>query len=181
MNPQTLTDAGARAANDEKLAAIRTSLEKNPRQMVVLLARQHGVPELDVVRCLPADTTTELDGGRCEEIIRGLEGLGHCWVIVNNGSVTMEGNGPFTGFSTMGPFLNVQNDLLDLHIMTSKLAHAFAVTKPGHLDGVITESIQFFNCDGASAFKVFSSFGQEEPAPEKREQFRLLVEKFALS
>lgn len=166
------------AALEEKRAAIRQAFAQNGRQMAVVLARKHGVPEIEVVRAMPDGMAVELDATRWEEIVRALEPLGNCHVIVNNGSVTMECTGTFGGFSFSGPFFNVQNDELDMHIAHETLTHVFAVTKPGHTDGVVTQSIQFFNHLGEAAFKVFSTFGGEAPAPAKQQQFTYIIETF---
>ena len=121
----------------------------------------------------------ELDVSRWEELIGAFERLGDVHVIVSNGSVTCEVVGRFGGFSTVGEFFNVQSGTLDMHIRHGRLGAAFAVEKPGHTDGVKTLSFQFFDRDGASAFKVFVSFGGTPAAPERaalfagiRDQFR---------
>jgi putative heme degradation protein len=46
-----------------------------------------------------------------------------------------------------------------MHIRWKQLAAAFAVEKPGHMDGMATRSIQFFDQTGAAALKVFLNFG----------------------
>jgi putative heme utilization carrier protein HutX len=162
----------------EVRTAIRQAFEQNGRQMAVMLARKHNVPEIEVVRAMPDGMALELDATRFEEIMQALEPLGPCHVIVNNGSVTMECTGTFNGFSKSGPFFNVQNDELDMHIMYQTLTHAFAIVKPGHTDGVMTQSIQFFNHKGEAAFKVFSTFGGAAPSEQKQQQFQHIIDTF---
>ena len=58
-----------------------------------------------------------------------------------------------------------------------ELASAFAVEMPGHMDGLATYSVQFFNRTGAAAFKVFLNFG-ELLAPERLRLFCLLRDEF---
>jgi putative heme iron utilization protein len=124
------------------LAAFRAS----PRKMAVQLARELGVPELHVVRALAAEgLARELDAARWEELIRAFEPLGKVHVIVTNGAVTLESFGAFGNFSTFGEYFNVQTKDLDMHVRSAQLAHAFAVEKPGHMDGVSTLSVQFFD------------------------------------
>ena len=138
---------------------IRTAVEKNPRKMTLQLARDLGVPEVEVIRAFPPDRVTELDVGRWEELLRSLEDLGSVRVLVSNGATTIEVDGRFGGFSTTGEFFNVQTDTLDMHIRWENLAAAFAVEKPGHMDGMATRSFQFFDQTGAAALKVFLNFG----------------------
>ncbi len=98
-------------------------------------------------------------------------------VLVSNGAATIEVDGRFGGFSTTGEFFNVQSDSLDLHVRWGELAAAFAVEKPGHVDGQATYSVQFFDRAGAAALKVFLNFG-EPPTPERLRLFRQLRERF---
>src|SRR5258705_7874192 len=142
---------------------IRAEVEKHPRKMTLQLARELGVPEVEVIRAFPSDRVTELDIARWEELLRSLEGFGSVRVLVSNGAATIEVDGRFGGFSTTGEFFNVQSDTLDLHIRWRQLATVFAVEKPGHMDGTGTRSYQFFDQTGAAAFKVFLNFGGSIP------------------
>ena len=150
---------------------VRAAFEQNPRAMTPFLAQQLGVTECEVLRCLPEGRAVKLEPAKLRELIEAFEPLGKVHVIVNNGAVVLEAVGAFGGFSLTGPFLNVQTDTLDMHISHAKLAAAFAVIKPGHMDGVETLSFQFFAPEGNSAFKVFLTFGGSAPEPERRKQF----------
>jgi putative hemin transport protein len=151
-------------------ARIQATIRESPNQMTMLLARQFGVPEVEVVRAFPDDRAVELAVERWEELIRRLEPFGKVHVIVSNGGATLEVNGQFGGFSTTGEFFNVQTKSLDMHIRWREIGAAFAVEKPGHLDGKKTLSFQFFDRSGHAAFKVFLGFGGSIP-PEKAERF----------
>jgi putative hemin transport protein len=151
---------------------IRAAVEKNPRKMTLQLARDLGVPEVEVIRAFPPDRVTELDIARWEELLRSFEALNSVRVLVSNGATTIEVDGQFGGFSTAGEFFNVQTDSLDMHVRWEQLAAAFAVEKPGHMDGTGTRSFQFFDQAGAAAFKVFLNFG----GPIKPEREALFIE-----
>ena len=101
---------------NEMTERIRAAVEKNPRKMTLQLARDLGVPEVEVIRAFPADRVTELDIARWEELLRSFEALGSVRVLVSNGATTIEVDGQFGGFSTAGEFFNVQTDTLDMHI-----------------------------------------------------------------
>jgi putative hemin transport protein len=101
--------------------------------MTLQLARDLGVPEVEVIRAFPPERVAELDVARWEELLRSLEALGLVRVLVSNGANTIEVDGQFGGFSTAGEFFNVQTETLDLHIRWRQLAAVFAVKKPGHL------------------------------------------------
>src|SRR4051812_2863277 len=172
MNPQAHPDI-------PDLSRVRDAFRANPRKMTVQLARELGIPEVHVVRALAAEgLARELDVGRWEELIRGFEPLGKVHVIVTNGAVTLESFGAFGKFSTFGEYFNVQSKDLDMHVRFAHLAHAFAVEKPGHMDGVNTLSFQFFDTTGAAAFKVFLTFGGNKPLPERQAQFDGIREQF---
>jgi len=158
---------------------VQAAFLSNPRAMTPFVAQQLGVPERDVVRHLPDNRSLELDAKRSVDLIKAFEPLGKVHVIVNTGAVVLEVHGQFGGFSVGGPFLNVQTDSLDMHISHAKLASAFAVIKPGHMDGVETYSFQFFMPEGMSAFKVFLTIGGKAPSPETTAQFKALKEKYA--
>ncbi len=161
----------------EQAERIRIAVEKNPRKMTLQLARDLGVPEVEVIRAFPADRVTELDIARWEELLCSLEILGSVRVLVSNGATTIEVDGQFGGFSTAGEFFNVQTDSLDMHIRWQQLAAAFAVEKPGHMDGTATRSIQFFDQTGAAALKVFLNFGGAL-SPERETWFMDVRKKF---
>jgi putative hemin transport protein len=165
------------AITPEQRQTIEASLRASPSQMTLQLSRQLGVPEVEVIRALPDGRAVELDAGRIEELIRALEGLGQVHVIVSNGSTTCEVEGRFGGFSIWGEFFNVQTPTLDMHIRYRELTAAFAVEKPGHMDGVTTLSIQFYDRTGHAAFKVFLSFGGKA-SPERQALFADLRERF---
>jgi putative heme iron utilization protein len=149
---------------------IQAALRENANQLTLLLARQLGVPEVEVVRAFPDDRAVELDARRWEELIRCLEAFGKVQVIVSNGATTLEANGEFGGFRTTGEFSNVQTKSLDMHLRWREIGSVFAVEKPGHFDGKQTLSCQFFDRCGHSAFKVFLGFGGGIP-PDKAERF----------
>jgi putative hemin transport protein len=156
---------------------LREAIEQQPRKMTQQLARECGVPELEVIRAFPDDRATELAITGWEDIIRRIEALGAVRVLVSNEAATIEVVGQVGGFSTTGEFFNVQSGSLDIHIRWRELASAFAVEKPGHMDGLATYSVQFFNRTGAAAFKVFLNFG-ELLAPERLRLFCLLRDEF---
>ncbi|MBI3830517.1 MAG: hypothetical protein HY291_13435 [Planctomycetes bacterium] len=158
---------------------IRAAILAAPSKMTMQLARELGVPEAEVIRAMPDGQSLELDLERWEEIVRSFEPLGKVHVIASNGAVTLEAFGQFGNFSTTGPFFNVQTSDIDMHIRFRELGACFAVEKPGHMDGVTTLSVQFYDKLGNSAFKVFLSFGAKPPTEERKTYFASLRERLA--
>ncbi len=166
------------AVSAEQLSRIQAALTENPGQMTLQLARSLGVPEVEIIRAFPDGRSVELDVARWEEMLPGLETLGKVHVIVSNSSTTCEAVGQFGGFSVWGEFFNVQSKTLDMHIRWAQLGAAFAVEKPGHIDGISTLSVQFYDQSGNAAFKVFLTFGGSAPAPEKLALFHAYRDRF---
>lgn len=163
--------------SQDSQARIRAAVDANPRKMTMQLASDLGVPEAEVIRAFPPHRAVELDIERWEDLIRSFEELGSLRIIVSSGCATVEVEGQFGGSSRTGAFFNVQTASLDMHIRWKELGSAFAVEKPGHLDGVSTLSFQFFDKGGAAGFKVFLNFG--EPASVNRaEAFAMIREQF---
>lgn len=141
----------------------------NPRAMTMVAARELGISEAQVIRNLPSDRVTELAAARFRQMMDRLADYGNVHVIVSNGATTIEAFGKFGNFSTYGPFFNIQTKSLDMHIRQDEIGSVFAVEKPGHLDGVVTLSIQYYDRTGNSAFKVFLTFGNRAPSIECRQ------------
>src|SRR6266404_6811178 len=78
---------------------IRAAVEKNPRKMTLQLARDLGVPEVEVIRAFPTDRVMELDIAEWEDLLQSFEALGSVRVLVSNGAATIEVDGQFGGFS----------------------------------------------------------------------------------
>ena len=165
------------AGHHTKQNRIRDVVQRNPRKMTMQLARDLGVPEVEIIRAMTPERATELDVSRGEELIRGFQAFGPVRVLVSNGGATIEAVGEFGGFSTTGEFFNVQSESLDMHIRWEKLAAAFTVEKPGHMDGVSTYSFQIYDQTGAAVFKVFLNFGGAI-TPAQHAQFTALRDKF---
>lgn len=168
----------SQAISPERRQRIRDAVHKQPSKMTLQLARELEVPEVEVIRELPDNRAVPLEAARWEEIIRSFEALGKVHVLVSNSGATLEAIGEFANFSTWGEFFNVQSKSLDMHIRFEQLAEIFAVEKPGHMDGVNTVSVQFFERTGVAAFKVFLSFGAQTLSPERMAKFVELREKF---
>ena len=68
----------AKQSSEQNADRIRDAVEKNPRKMTLQLARDLGVPEVEVIRAFPPDRATELDIARWEELFRSVDVLAAC-------------------------------------------------------------------------------------------------------
>lgn len=160
---------------ETNVETIRAYFERHPHAMTLMAAAELKLPEAEVLRHIPGGGVTELGVDRFSDMMGRLESFGDVHVIVSNGATTIEAVGTFGGFSQAGEFFNVQSGSLDMHIRHRRIGVAFAVEKPSHMSGVTTLSTQFYQHDGAAAFKVFLTFGGKPPSPQTRtawERFR---------
>jgi putative hemin transport protein len=160
---------------------VQARLAEDPKLMTMVLARELGVPEMAVIRCLPEKQVVELDGSQWEAVIRSFTDLGNVHVIASNGACTLECFGVFGNFSTWNDYFNVQTKTLDMHIRHTELSAIFAVEKPSHMDGVNTLSFQFYDKRGVAAFKVFLTFGGDAPSAEKLAGYTKIRDGFRLA
>ncbi len=166
---------------DDVARTIRARLAAAPSQMTLQLARDLGVPEADVIRCMPEGRSVELDPTHWRQLLEAMPPFGRVHVIVSNEAVTLEANGEFGNFSTAGDFFNVQTKTLDMHIRWPSLGAVFAVEKPSHQTGISTLSFQFYDKDGNSAFKVFLTIGNHAAPPSMLKRFEELRAKHKLA
>ena len=162
----------------ERFFMIRQAYMKDRSQMTLLLAHKLQIPEVEIMRALEGDSAHELDFSCWEEIIRAFEELGSVHVILSNGAATIEVHGQFGRFTNADGFLNIRTQSLDMHIRSWELAAVFAFRKPSHLDGHESLSFQFFDRQGAAAFKVFINFGGRDPSTELIEKYEALITRF---
>jgi len=175
-----LIEVPADASRADRLDAARQSYERDRSQMTSILAKQYDLTEAEIVSILPPEQVTPLDASQWEAILRGLEEVGNVHVIMSNRSGVLEVFGQFGNFSQTGPFFNVQTKSIDMHLRYETLAQIFAIEKPGHMDGVSTISIQFFNDEGSAAFKVFFTFGGKAPSADRRAQWEAIRARYRM-
>ena len=130
---------------------VREYFQRRPAAMTLMAAEELGVPEGDVLEIQGA---VPLRADALEAMLAEIAGWGRCHVIVSNRGATLEARGEFGGFSKRGPFLNVETPTLDMHLRPGGIARAFCFDKKGHMDGKAIHTVQFFDAQGASVFKV---------------------------
>ncbi|CAN5752517.1 hypothetical protein BH23PLA1_BH23PLA1_05300 [soil metagenome] len=160
----------------ETVEAIRDWFASDPSRMTMMAARKFEVPEQEVVEALVGHwPITRLRPGTFPAILEDFQALGPMRVFVRSKAAIMEAVGQFGGLSESGPFLNVQTETLDMHILKDQVARAYAIEKIGHDSTINTYSFQFFDPDGNAAFKAFLWDGYPDlPAP-LIEQFHTLA------
>jgi putative hemin transport protein len=136
--------------------SIRNYFHDDPSRMTMMAARKFAVPEQAIVDALVGHwPVVRLRQGVFRELIETLPTLGLMRVFVRSRAAVIESVGEFGGFSETGPFLNVQTETLDMHIMHEEIGPIYSVRKIGHDSDFVTHSFQFFDRSGDAAFKAF--------------------------
>ena len=150
---------------------------RKPAAMVLLAARDLGLPEAEILRCLEGAVELKPDA---EALLRDLEPFGTCHVIVSNRGATLEARGAFGNFSRSGPFLNVENGVLDLHLRTEAVTSAFCLDKPSHRDRRPIHTVQLFDAAGDAVLKAVMPRTDGAYSPEQDQAFQSLRERHRL-
>lgn len=171
---------GGHGAVGEQVEAIRAYFRPDRSRLTMMAARSLGVPERTVVEALVGEwPIVRLRAGALRELLEGFAGLGPMRVFVRSRAAVIEAVGTFGGFSETGPFLNVQTDTLDMHILAGEVDAAYAVEKIGHDSAFVTHSFQFFDRAGDAAFKAFLWDNFPDVPAHRVAAFRELAGRFA--
>lgn len=171
---QPALDPGAEMAE-----LIRDWFSKDPSRMTMMAARKFEVPEQVVIEALIDHwPITRLREGTFPSILESFQALGPMRVFVRSRAAIMESVGCFGGLSESGPFINVQTETLDMHILRDQVTAAYAIEKIGHDSTIRTYSFQFFDPLGDAAFKAFLWDGYPDLAEPLIESFRTLARDF---
>lgn len=160
--------------------AIRDWFRDDPSRMTMMGARKFDVPEQRVVDALVGLwPITRLADGAFAALMEALPDLGPMRVFVRSKAAVIEVVGTFGGYSESGPFFNVQNGDLDMHIFPAQIGSIYAVEKTGHDSTYATYSFQLFDPAGDAAFKVFLWDGFPDLPPASIAAFHAVVARLA--
>jgi putative heme utilization carrier protein HutX len=143
--------AEAKTADRPSLAA---RLEQNPDGILEQIAREYGVTTLEVVRSLPHDLCTVVPGEHFGDIMEALTGWGRVLFIVHTPDIVLECEGPLPPGTFGRGYFNLHGDSpLGGHIRADACDAIAFVARP--FMGRPSRSVQFFNAEGSSIFKIF--------------------------
>ncbi len=118
------------------------------------IARTYCVSTLDVVHALPEAARKIVSGDRLEMILEEVSGWGPILFIVHTPDIVLECEGPLPTGSYGRGFYNIHGaSPIGGHIRASRCREIAFVTRP--FMGRESRSIQFFNFDGDTMFKIF--------------------------
>lgn len=153
------------------LDAVRRELAENPGGVLESTAAQQGLPLQTVVECLPQEMWARVPGDLFVEVMEDLASWGDVTVIAHTRDIILEVEGPVPPGKLGHGFYNLHGDSpIGGHLRAGNCKAIVFLRRP--FMGKESVSVQFFNEEGGSMFKVF--VGRDENRALKPDQ----VERF---
>ncbi len=151
-------------------------INEDKKVMIFALAKELGVPELAIIKCLPEGECVSADPEHFEEIMTMIATWGKVTTIVQTGSVVLEAKGMLPLGSYGYGYFNLMGKgdyNVGGHIRVDLLSAIYFVERP--FMGMKSMSVQFYELSGAPMFKVY--IGRDEKRqllPDQIEAFKTL-------
>jgi putative hemin transport protein len=158
------------------IAALRTDwLALKDTHDFFALLRRHGVDRVQAFRLIGDDLAARAEVVAADQLLERVaaEGLPIMVFTGNPGCIQIH-TGTVQRVMRAGPWQNVLDPDFNLHLDTTRVAHAFVVRKPS-VDGTIT-SLELFDSVGR---QIVTFFGKRKPGEPERPDWRSLVEGLA--
>ncbi|MDL2281145.1 heme utilization cystosolic carrier protein HutX [Selenomonadales bacterium OttesenSCG-928-I06] len=154
--------------NKNTVETIRQAIKENPQQYPMLLAKDLGVSEWDVIKELGAENFTQVPIECFETIMHEVTSWGPITFIVTNDTVISEVKAELPNGSYAYGYYNFEHSKLGIggHINKDALGGIGFVSRP--FMGLESLSIQFFDKEGKSMFKIY--LGRDEKKQIVRHQ-----------
>jgi len=166
-------------ATTADLDVVRRELIENPGGVLESTANQHGLPLQTVVECLPQEMWTRVPGDLFVEVMEDLTGWGSVTFIAHTKDIVLEVSGPVPPGKLSQNYYNLHGDSpIGGHLRAGNCKAIVFLRRPFMSRESV--SIQFFNEEGGSMFKVF--VGRDENRalrPEQVERFEQLRARLA--
>lgn len=159
--------------------AIRRELAASPGGILESTATQHGLPLLEIVELLPREMWTRVPGDLFVEVMQDLSEWGDVIVITHTRDIILEVEAPVPPGKLAHGFYNLHGDSpIGGHLRADRCRTIVFLSRP--FMGKDSMSVQFFNAEGESMFKVFVSRDEKRALrPEQIERFERLKARLA--
>ena len=163
----------------EQQAMLRQSLEKNPGQVLEMLAAQNQCSFEDVIRCLPEENVRQTEGSRIVEILQAIAAWDESVTfIAHTPDAIVEVSGKLPNGKVGRGFYNFDHPETDGgvhgHIYYENCASIYLLERP--FMGKATCSLNFINRNGGAMFKIF--VGRDETGELKQHQIEAMRKLF---
>ena len=163
----------------EQQTMLRQSLEKNPGQVLEMLAVQNQCSFEDVIRCLPEENVRQTEGSRIVEILQAVAAWDESVTfIAHTPDAIVEVSGKLPNGKVGRGFYNFDHPETDGgvhgHIYYENCASIYLLERP--FMGKATCSLNFINRNGGAMFKIF--VGRDEAGELKQHQIEAMRKLF---
>lgn len=146
--------AATGAAPADPLAAVRAELAAKPEGVLETIARAHDVPLKAVVDCLDSAQAVAVSGTLFHTVWSELAAWGEVMFIVHSRDGVFEIKGALPPGSEGRGYFNIHGDgPIGGHLRAERCRAIYFVDRP--FFGRRSCSVQFFNPEGETMFKVF--------------------------
>ncbi|GLR74332.1 heme utilization cystosolic carrier protein HutX [Aliivibrio sifiae] len=130
-------------------------LEQDPSLLPSDIAKQLELSECEVVKLLPEEMVTLVEGSKAQDILEGLVGFGDVTTIIHSFGSIFEVKAPFPKGKLAHGYYNLmgRNGELHGHLRLDLITDIALVSKP--FRGSESHYFGFFNQDGHSVFKIY--------------------------
>ena len=163
----------------EQQTMLRQSLEKNPGQVLEMLAAQNQCSFEDVIRCLPEENVRQTEGSRIVEILQAIAAWNESVTfIAHTPDAIVEVSGKLPNGKVGRGFYNFDHPETDGgvhgHIYYENCVSIYLLERP--FMGKATCSLNFINRNGGAMFKIF--VGRDEAGELKQHQIEAMRKLF---
>lgn len=154
-------------------------LKQEPSLLPSDIAKQLDISEAEVVKSLPEDMVTMIEGGEAQNILEGLVGFGDVTTIIHSFGSIFEVKAPFPKGKVAHGYYNLmgRNGELHGHLKLDLVSGIALVSKP--FRGTESHYFGFFNEGGDSIFKIYLGRDKKRQLlPEQVSAFTLLKQKY---
>ena len=177
--PTQEKDQTMQKLSSEQQIMLRQSLDKNPGQVLEMLAAQNQCSFEDVIRCLPESCIRQTEGSRIVEILQAVAAWDEAVTfIAHTPDAIVEVTGKLPGGKVGRGFYNFDHPETDGgvhgHIYYENCAAIYLLERP--FMGKDTCSLNFINRNGGAMFKIF--VGRDEAGELKQHQIEAMRKLF---
>ena len=177
--PTQEKDQTMQKLSSEQQIMLRQSLEKNPGQVLEMLAAQNQCSFEDVIRCLPEENVRQTEGSRIVEILQAIAAWNESVTfIAHTPDAIVEVSGKLPNGKVGRGFYNFDHPETDGgvhgHIYYENCASIYLLERP--FMGKATCSLNFINRNGGAMFKIF--VGRDEAGELKQHQIEAMRKLF---
>ncbi len=163
----------------EAIMKIKQAIAEKPDGVLETLAAQHGVSFQAVLECVP-DGVTRIDGRHFIDVLSDIANWGDIMFICHSKDAIIEFSGPLPKGEMGHGMYNLHGGPggLSGHLRPENCTAIFFVSRL--FMGMETKSIQFFNAEGETIFKIYVGRDRERKLKAVQvERFERLATQFA--